>query len=513
MISYPILDKKNLFFLAVCICFILHFFVSCASSTSLTSDEVKLKDGIVEDNLKQVTGVTTQDVERASSRYAVSLEDLYILAVERTERIALRNETVEQAEAQKWAQFAGFLPTLSYVYNKFYTTPPVHPTPTASLAQQISADNQLQANLDKYGPGALLIPSSSGGSTTTISPTATAGSRILLSVPINTMVTSFLSFKSAKFTTEQRRLEAKHEAGRMYLELAQAYFNFLMLEENLRFAQQTFDLTLEDVQERRRLYSLGRIMRSELLSAETRLSNAEASLGDTKFQLEQVRITLFTMAGSEPTLKVAGYQGNNLPDAPVDREPEEFLTKRFDVLASDKSLKASEWNKSVALTNVYLPTIAFNNYYSFPTPGTTYNKDIVTQFQVTVPLTPFAQLENYRAADSQRKQAKLTVSQTRRTASQEIRNAFEGYKNSRRLLTIYEKAYNLAQETAQSQVASYRTGRTSRIESITARLSALTSEMTYRRMLHQHNLNRIVVGVTTGEIPRLPTEKKESKED
>ncbi|PJZ64848.1 channel protein TolC [Leptospira wolffii] len=471
----------------------LSLLFSCASTP-----DVKVADGVVEESLKKITGVTTEDVEKATSKSSFTLDDLYILAVERTERIALKNESTEQALAQKDKAFAGFMPTLSYVFNKFYSVP-------GHTQQPSIVDNYKTYQAIQRGDALSLLPSSSSSS---LPPTVGAGSRLLLTIPISAGLSSYQDYRAAKNLAEQRRLEAKHEAGRMYLEIAQGYFNFLQLEESVKFSQETFDLYKDALQERRRMYSVGRIMRSDLLNAETSLSNAEAVLADAKFQLEQVRITIATMVGYDKPVYVAGF-ASSLPDIAQGIEPEEFLARRYDVLSANQSVKVAEAQKDKALV-AFAPSIALNNYYSLPYPGQAHSKDITAQLQITMPITPFSQMADLKAADSARKQAKLTASQTRRTATQEIRNAFESFRNSERILGIYEKAFQSAKETSQSQAAGYRSGRNSRIEAITSKISMLNAEMIYRKMLHQHSLNRIALAVSVGELPRLPEEKKEN---
>ncbi|TGK02697.1 TolC family protein [Leptospira langatensis] len=475
--------------------FTLFTFLSLSYCSS--TPEVKVADGVVEDSLKTITGVTTQDVEKVTSKESYDLDDLYVLAVERTERIALKNEATEQALAQKDKAFAGFLPTLSYVFNKFYAVPGHTTQPT--LLQNYKTYQAIQ-----NGDLTSLIPSSSSSS---LPPTVGAGSRLLLSVPITAAFSSYQDYKAGKNLAEQRRLEAKHEAGRMYLELAQAYFNFLQLQESVKYSQESYDLNKDAVDERRRMYAVGRIMRSDLLNSETSLSNAEAVLADAKFQLEQVRITLSTMVGIDKPISISGFLAE-LPQVPTGVGVDEYLSKRYDILAANQSVKVAEAQKSKAWVG-FAPTIALNNYYSLPYPGTTTSKDITAQLQITMPLTPFSQMADLKTAESARKQAKLTASQTRRTATQEIRNAFESYKNSENILSIYQKAFVSARETSQSQTSGYRSGRNSRIEAIASRIGMINAEMIYRRMFHQHALNRVALGVSIGELPHLPGEKKE----
>ncbi|BDA77367.1 channel protein TolC [Leptospira kobayashii] len=460
--------------------------------------EVKLNDGVVEDSLKKITGVTTKDLEAALEKDSLSLDDLFVLAVERTERIALKDEATNQAMAGKDKAFAGFLPTLSYVYNKFYSIP--GHTTEPSLVENYRTYQSVQ-----NGDYLSLVPSST---TSSLPPTVGAGSRLLLSFPLTGGLTAYQDYKANKSLTDQRRMEAKFEAGRMYLELAQGYFNVLQLEESLKYATEALELNTESVKERRRLYSLGRIMRSELLNAETGLANAQAILEDTRFQLEQVQTTLAMMVGFDTKIKLANI-ANPLEKIQIGKV-DEYLPKRYDVISTQKGIEVAKANENKAWFG-FSPNIAVNTYYSFPMEGQTRNKDVTAQLAVTMPLTPLGQMADLKNAESATKQAKLNASQTRRAALQEIQNATQSLENSERMCIIYEKAYQYAKDTLASQESGYRMGRTSWVDVISTRLATLNSEITFKKTNYQRLLNRVALGVAIGEIPRIPEEKSEFK--
>ncbi|WP_411823955.1 TolC family protein [Leptospira sp. 'Mane'] len=479
-----------------------YFLISCLTifvfGTCSSSPEVKLNDGVVEDSLKKITGVTTKDLEAALEKDSLSLDDLFVLAVERTERIAIKDEATNQAMAGKDKAFAGFLPTLSYVYNKFYSIP-------GHTTEPSLVDNYKTYRSVQNGDYLSLVPSST---TSSLPPTVGAGSRLLLSFPLTGGLTAYQDYKAYKSLTDQRRMEAKFEAGRMYLELAQGYFNVLQLEESLKYAAEALALNTESVKERRRLYALGRIMRSELLNSETGLANAQAILEDTKFQLEQVQTTLATMVGVDTKVKLAGIA------SPLDKieivKVDEYLPKRYDVISTQKGIEVAKANENKAWFG-FSPSIAVNTYYSFPMEGQTRNKDVTAQLAVTMPLTPLGQMADLKNAESATKQAKLNASQTRRAAVQEIQNATQSLENSERMYAIYEKAYQYAKDTLASQEAGYRMGRASLVDVISTRLTTLNSEITFKKTNYQRLLNRVALGVAIGEIPRIPEEKSNFK--
>lgn len=93
---------QNVFFTFVSF-FIFVFAIGCTDDSG-----IRTGDGIVEPRLEEVTGVTTAKIKSILPEQELTIDELYAFAVERTERIALREEAIQQADAQKAAAFASF---------------------------------------------------------------------------------------------------------------------------------------------------------------------------------------------------------------------------------------------------------------------------------------------------------------------------------------------------------------------------------------------------------------------
>lgn len=74
-----------------------------------------------------------------------------------------------------------------------------------------------------------------GGSNTSTatSPLVRPGARLVLHIPIMTGLNEWTSYKNSKHEVKLRHLELRYDEGRMFLEIAQAYYNLLQLESNL----------------------------------------------------------------------------------------------------------------------------------------------------------------------------------------------------------------------------------------------------------------------------------------
>jgi len=483
-----ILKFRNGLRLLINIVFVSLYFLPLFYCSS--SPEIKVGDNIVEDNLKKVAGISSKDVEIALSKKSLSLDDLYVIAIERTERVALRTEMASQSKAAQHRAIAGFLPTLSYVYNKFYQIPGKTDDPTA-------VENYRTYQAIERGDGLYFAPSSS---TSTLPPTVGQGSRLLLSFPLTGGFGAYQDYQQYKFLEEQRLLEAKFEASRLYLEIAQGYFNILQLAANLEIATETLSLYEDLLKEKKKMYSLGKIMRSDLLVSETAASNAFAYEEEVRMQYKQVKMALAMMIGLDSLIDLDRTSNQPTIDWKEFRNSDEDLINRYDVTSSKKSIEVAKANEKKAMIG-FLPNMNLNTYYSFPFAGQSRNKDVIAQLTFTVPLTPITQFADLETAESATKQAKLSASLTRRNAKIEIENAKRALESSENMLKIYEDAYLNAQTTLKNQDIAYKIGRISLIDVISTKINTLNSKMTFERVKYQNQLNQVSYSIALGIMP------------
>ncbi|WP_370602227.1 TolC family protein [Leptospira kirschneri] len=475
---------QNVFFTFVSF-FIFVFAIGCTDDSG-----IRTGDGIVEPRLEEVTGVTTAKIKSILPEQELTIDELYAFAVERTERIALREEAIQQADAQKAAAFASFFPSLSLVYNKFYRIP----GPNSHFNPFYTEPNPLTGS----------------SSTSSLPPTVGPGTRLLLSIPILNGINQYTTYKAAGALTNVRLNEARYESGRLYLEIAQAYYNVLQLKEIILLEEKKTDLVRKTIQERRRLFSLGKITRADLSGAEADFSRSEAYLEDFKYQLKQAEMALESLIGAgEGGLRLAIPK--EVISIPQNLLPEERIAKRYDVIAAKENLKAAEFNLKKAWGG-HLPSVTLNNYYTIPEHNTTPNKDITMQLSINVPLLSAGTITaGVKQAESALRQAELQLSQTKRIATDEIRKAYESSLNSARLLSLYSKARNSAESNLSSQRRGFSFKTVSRLELLVSETSFLDSEIAYRKAYYQHSLNTIWYSVAIGELPKLKKLKEEDK--
>jgi outer membrane protein len=98
---------------------------------SCTSEAIKVGDGEIEKPLQDVAGVRREDLASAQSKLdaqgpgspGLTLPDLYALAVDRTERLAIKQEKVIQAESDRNRAVGSWIPSLSFRETRLGTLP------------------------------------------------------------------------------------------------------------------------------------------------------------------------------------------------------------------------------------------------------------------------------------------------------------------------------------------------------------------------------------------------------
>ena len=104
------LTKKSLSLL------FLVFLIQC-----IHEEQIKQPENKVDASPKQIVTETKKPTKLSNESY--TLKELFDSALQKTERIAIKKESIIQAEARKDSFFASFFPTLAFRYQQFVTTP------------------------------------------------------------------------------------------------------------------------------------------------------------------------------------------------------------------------------------------------------------------------------------------------------------------------------------------------------------------------------------------------------
>ena len=381
---------------------------------------------------------------RTEAAPALTLDEYFSAALQRSEVVATQSELIRQAEERNKQASAAMLPTLNGVasYTWQEEPPPAAPGTTPS-------------NLSRQ-PLAKL--------------TATQ--------PLFRGFREFAALRQTRALTDAQGADYRNARFLLFKDVVQNYYTVLSLEQELRNLDEEIRQNEErekDIQARIRI---GRSRISEQLNVQATISTLRAQIEQQQGQLRVARETLAFLSGLDAATPLQDSEPEPPEPEPLDR----YLTgvsARPDVQASEKRLVAAQENVTIA-KGAHLPSVDLNGNYYFERPG--YLDDINWDVQValTIPIYSGGGLQSrVREAGSQQSQAELALSQVRRLAEQEIRSLYENLRADRAQVTAFEKSTEAARKSYEAQLREYRLGLVTNLDV----LQALTAYQQNQRAL------------------------------
>jgi NodT family efflux transporter outer membrane factor (OMF) lipoprotein len=141
-------------------------------------------------------------------------------------------------------------------------------------------------------------------------------------------------------------------------ELATDYFQLRMTDANKALLQQTVDAYQKSLDVTQNKYKVGVAAKSDVLTAQTQLTNAKASLVDLDRQRTQDEHAIAVLDGQAPadlTIQAIADWSPGPPATPIE-VPSTLLQRRPDVAAAERSAKAANAQIGVAVS-AYFPAL------------------------------------------------------------------------------------------------------------------------------------------------------------
>jgi len=384
----------------------------------------------------------------AESIEPMNLDQFYEAALKRSEVIGTHRELITQAEEQYRQARAARLPTLSGV---------------ASYTQQQAAP--------------------SAPSTPTTQPNQTVA-RFTVTQPLFRGFREFAALRQTKALLSAQDDDYRRARVLLFEDVVQNFYTVLSYERDLDNYAQEIEQNLAREKDLQARVRIGKSRQSEVLNVEAAISSLRAQVEQIHAQLQAARENYAFLSGHDANTPLRDDQATIYQVEPVDS----YLAKldaRPDIEASKQRFDAAKENVSVA-KGERLPSLDLNGNYYLERPG--YFKDINwdVQLLLTIPLYSGGSVNSkIREAVSQRTQAELTLSETRRAAEQEIRSAYSAVVFDLAQRDALENSTNAADKSYQAQLRDYRLGLVTNLDV----LQALTALQQNRRTLDRIRLS------------------------
>ncbi|HNM06688.1 MAG TPA: TolC family protein, partial [Leptospiraceae bacterium] len=259
---------------------------------------------------KKVSEVRKSEPEKKeilSEKKELTFDEIFQIALKNSERMNLKKEMIEEADARKDLAFADLFPSLSYRYQKFFNVPD-HTEHDSVIRNRNNAYNAYTgAYATPYNPF-YTYSQSDGTSGTTVSPAFRPGSRLVLHIPLFSGGTDWNRYKNTGLEVKMRRLEYRNEFYRFYLETAATVFSIMQMEESLESRKKLKDLSKKMSLELQRRSAIGRSRRSEYLNSITKISRIDAEILNLENMLELKREDLAYLTGIKDKISLKKNQ-------------------------------------------------------------------------------------------------------------------------------------------------------------------------------------------------------------
>ncbi len=411
--------------------------------------------------LKNASGIGDDDVKSADSRTTLTLFDSYARAVYNTERLKIDGESYLQAKSRLDQAFGSFLPYLSL--QGMYVLP---------------------RSIRSSGPAG-----SSGSST---------GVSLYARQNIFTGLNQWGGYRGAESDMNQNLIQMQYNAGLLLLDVSSAFYNVLTLDHALKNNMEILKLYTRMKTEQKRRVSLGKSRTSDLLRIDSQVFQLEAQIKEIKNQLDSAKLAFATLAGIRNLYEL--NDDHYLPDLPdISSHADELSWKRADVKAARENLDRADIKLKTAIGG-HLPEVYAQGTYSILSRNNIKN-DYYAGIGFELPLFSGGIVSaKIKEAASEKRQAELALSNTRRLAEQDIINAAQSYETSRDEAEAFKKALDAAQSNYQAVTEDYSRDRVTILDVLTALTLLQSAKNDFEKIEFKCRFNRIWLGVATAEF-------------
>lgn len=415
------------------------------------------KNTDLEPVLFSAAGIGHDDIAAVTAKKPMTLFDLYALSVAETERMAIEGENSVQAKAHRDQAFGSFLPQINFSASKTYPTPSSSDSFLPKSTVALYAQQNILAGLKDIS-----------------------------------------LYRRAGDEMTMREYTLRNTAGQLLLDVTSAYMNVIRITKSLRNREKILENYRSISFELEKRVAIGRSRASELLQTRSQIYSLLAQIESLKNNLAQAKSTLATLTGMPLTALMDDPFPVPVPSYIAD-DPSGLTAGRYDIKAAEAQLAMAK-NNLLSAWGGFVPDI-------FATAGDRlYQKnmsghDYYVALNATMPLfSGGATVAAVSEAKSLVRQSELTLSQTRRTAVQQISDAITNYKSTQHQIDSYKKALDEADTNYRTILDEYRLRLVTILDVFTAITSLETARDSYEGIIIDHSMSRVTLGVATGEM-------------
>lgn len=434
-----------------------------------------------------ITVLVSQDVS-ASEEY--SLEDLYRIALERSEKIKISGEEVYISESGKDKALSALLPKFSafwdytrYTEQKFFTqaVTPFVIQPQYSITWGLRLDQSV---------------SLSGREIT--------------------------AFKISQKNIEKSRYDFSAMREEYLFEVSSAYYDVLRAKSAVEIAKTSVDRLAKHRDAAATRLKVGEVTKTALLRAQAELSGAQSELVKAENNLKLAMAILARLVGLSEDYELKEVAGSaDLAILPPDNGRSTVAHLREIALSERAELKAIGLQKKIADDQVkyargtFWPTLSIEGVYSRlknePSSPFFINETIYGVLNLNFPFFEGGlRKAEVRESEARQRQAGLALEDLKKDITIEVENAYLDFVTQKGVLKSLEDQLIFAKDNYNAVSRQFEFGFADSIEVMDANTLLVTAEKQLANAKYDYRLSILKVGRATGTLLKTVMKQQSS---
>jgi outer membrane protein len=414
----------------------------------------------------------------ASEEY--SLEDLYRIALERSEKIKISGEDVYVSESGKGKAFSALLPKFSafwdytrYTEQKFFTqaVTPFVIQPQYSVTWGVRLDQSV----------------SLGGREIT-------------------------AFKISQKNIEKSKYDLSAVREEYLFEISSAYYDVLRAKSTVEIAKASVERLVKHRDAAAKRLKVGEVTKTALLRAQAELSGAQSELVKAENNLKLVRAILARLVGLSEDYELKEVaESVDLGILPPDHGRSTVADLREIAMSERAELKAIGLQKKIADDQVkyargtYWPTLSIEGVYSRlkvePSSPFFIDETIYGALNLNFPIFEGGlRKAEVRESEARQRQAGLALEDLKKDISIEVENAYLDFMTQKGVLKSLEDQLIYAEDNYNAVSKQFEFGFADSIEVMDANTLLVTAEKQLANAKFDYRLSVLKVGRATGTL-------------
>jgi outer membrane protein len=293
----------------------------------------------------------------------------------------------------------------------------------------------------------------------------------------------------------------QNQARLLLLNVANAFYNVLQLEESLQALEKSRDLEQQILDLEKKWQTMGRSRTADVSNTQAQLMQTLANIENDKYLLAQARETLSTLANIKSDQALGSEEKYSTPSSSLD-DLEAKVDQRPDVETAKANVDLFD-AQLLQAHGLHLPSVMVQGQYYLQKDGGSPTNDWNVQLMASLPLFEGGQIiAQEDQAASKKRQAELQLSLTRRTAADDIRQAYKSLLESIGEADAFQKAEQAYEQDYQDVLHDLRLNLTTNLELLQVMSSLENTRINVIKAKYQTLYDWVWLGVATGDLPK-----------